>query len=285
MIRARSFSVYEGARRPLWSRFLVVTRYAAREAWGSRRLLVALIAAAVILLVGSVIVYLHHNAEALAVLQIPVDEIVPIDAEFFYRLMSGLGFVFFFVTLFIGPTLLTADLADNALPLYLSRPLSRLGYVAGKLAVIALYGSLVTWVPLLALFALRGSLAGPAWAFENARIAAGVFLGSWLEIALLGIVALAVSATLRSRAAAEGVFVAIFVALPVVGKVVNEILDVEWGAVLHLPFLLAAIWRSLLGMPLAEELSPTAAWVAMAAIVALAAIVLFRKIEAYEEIR
>lgn len=44
-----------------------------------------------------------------------------------------------FLVLLVGPNLVSRDLRFNALPLYLSRPVRRLDYFAGKLAVIAFF--------------------------------------------------------------------------------------------------------------------------------------------------
>jgi ABC-2 type transport system permease protein len=52
----------------------------------------------------------------------------------FFRI--ELGFILMLVTL-AGPNLISLDLRHNALPLYLSRPLTRLDYFFGKLGVIA----------------------------------------------------------------------------------------------------------------------------------------------------
>src|SRR3954471_23928890 len=44
-----------------------------------------------------------------------------------------------FMVLVVGPTLVSRDLRFNALPLYLSRPVRRIDYFAGKLGVIAFF--------------------------------------------------------------------------------------------------------------------------------------------------
>jgi ABC-2 type transport system permease protein len=56
--------------------------------------------------------------------------------------------------LLVGPDLISQDLRFNALPLYLSRPLRRIDYIAGKLGVIAAFLGLVIIVPCLLAYAL-----------------------------------------------------------------------------------------------------------------------------------
>ena len=79
------------------------------------------------------------------------------------------------ITAWIAPRLITFDLADNALPILLSHPISRFGYVLGKFA--ALFGSLslVTWVPCLLLFTYQAYSAPQGWTSANLQIASGLF--------------------------------------------------------------------------------------------------------------
>lgn len=54
----------------------------------------------------------------------------------------------------VGPGLISQDLRYNAIPLYLSRPLTRFDYFAGKLGVIAFFLAAVSLAPLLLAYAL-----------------------------------------------------------------------------------------------------------------------------------
>jgi len=56
--------------------------------------------------------------------------------------------------LLVGPDLISQDLRFNALPLYLSRPMRRIDYIAGKLGVIAAFLGLVIIVPCVLAYAL-----------------------------------------------------------------------------------------------------------------------------------
>lgn len=58
------------------------------------------------------------------------------------------------VVAIVGPRLVSEDLRSRALALYLARPITRLDYVAGKLAVVCFWVSTVTLLPALALYAL-----------------------------------------------------------------------------------------------------------------------------------
>jgi ABC-2 type transport system permease protein len=58
------------------------------------------------------------------------------------------------VVLLVGPGLISQDIRFNALPLYFSRPLRRIDYFAGKLAVIAWFLALVIIFPSLIAYVL-----------------------------------------------------------------------------------------------------------------------------------
>ena len=278
------FRVYAGARTPAWSRFWVISRYALGDALASKKTLVALVASGASLLAFATYVYLHHNAEALLVMQLPVDRLLPVDGRFFLTFVEVQAIFAFFLILMSGSTLVSTDLRDNALPLYLGRPINRFEYVAGKLAVLALLGSAVTWVPGLLLVALQVSFAPVSWLVANWWIAAAVFFGSWVAIAVLAMVCLALSAVLRIKAAIEGAFVAFFLVLLVIGQMLDQLLHVSWGVFLEIPLLLISVWRPLFGLD-AKEVSAPAALVALAVLVAGCALVLARRIRAYEVVR
>src|SRR6478752_805599 len=76
----------------------------------------------------------------------------------------------------------SSALANNALALYLARPFSRTEYVIGKMSVLLILLSLMTWVPGLLLFLLQGYLEGWPWMYDNVRFAAGIFFGAWIWI-------------------------------------------------------------------------------------------------------
>ncbi len=71
--------------------------------------------------------------------------------SFFFK--TELYFIMLLVTL-AGPNLISLDLRFNALPLYFSRPLTRLDYFLGKLGVIAALVAAVAVLPAAAAYVL-----------------------------------------------------------------------------------------------------------------------------------
>jgi ABC-2 type transport system permease protein len=78
-------------------------------------------------------------------------EIWTLCYNFFLSLELTLSMI---LIVLVGPNLISQDLRFNALPLYLSRPLRRIDYLAGKLGVIAAFLGLAIIVPCLLTYAL-----------------------------------------------------------------------------------------------------------------------------------
>src|SRR5215213_9506097 len=111
-----SYRQYEGGLTPEWSRFLVLPRYALRDVFGSKFFTAAFCLCFIYPLVASILIYLHHNANVIAVLQIDVRELLPINASFFQNFLETQGWLAFILTVLVGPALVSRDLANNALP-------------------------------------------------------------------------------------------------------------------------------------------------------------------------
>jgi ABC-2 type transport system permease protein len=73
----------------------------------------------------------------------------------------------FIVTIYVGAGLIANDRRANALQIYLSKPLTRLEYVVGKLAVLLVFLIGVTWLPAMLLLILQIMFAGNLTFFRN----------------------------------------------------------------------------------------------------------------------
>jgi ABC-type transport system involved in multi-copper enzyme maturation permease subunit len=204
------YGAYDGESHSAWSRFLVIPRYALREVFKSKLFTTIFILCFIYPLVATILVYLHHNVNALALLQVNVRELLPIDASFFQTFLEVQGAFAFILTVLVAPPLISRDLANNALPLYLCRPLSRLEYVLGKMAVVGFLLSLMTWVPGLLIFFFQASLAGLGWLWANLWMIWSIFFGFMVWIILLSLLALAISALVKWRVVASGALLGLF---------------------------------------------------------------------------
>ncbi len=165
----KTYRPYEGALTPSWSRFLVIPRYAFEDLHRSRFLTIFFIASFIYPLICALIIYVQHNASALqpaeragrAAADLHQRDVLPC------RCWAGRACWRCFWRRSSGPGQVSPDLANNALSLYLARPFSRVEYVLGKMSVLVILMSLMTWVPGLLLFGLQGYLEGWDWMTAN----------------------------------------------------------------------------------------------------------------------
>src|SRR6185369_3031923 len=189
----QTYRRYTGELTAQESRFLVPLRYALRDVFASKLAFLLLILGVLVPLTAAVIIYLHHNLTALKALNLPLDQVIPIDQLFFEKIIAIESSIGFFLALVIGPGLIAPDVRNNALPLYFSRPFSPAEYVLGKLGVLVALLSAITWVPGLLLFLFQASLETD-WAGAHLGLAWAIFAASWEWILVLSLLTLALSA-------------------------------------------------------------------------------------------
>src|SRR5688572_7540448 len=227
-----TYKPYLGKLTPEWSRFLVIPRHALRDVFKSKLFTAFFVICFVPLLVEAILIYLHHNVNALAILRVNVRELLPIDASFFRTFVSLQASMAFFVTLLVGPPLVARDLRNNALPLYLCRPFTRTEYVLGKMSVILILLSAITWIPQLLLFLFQSYLGGFAWFRANLWIASAIFIGSAVWILLLALLSQTISALVKWRVIASGALLGLFFIPSVFGEFINIVFQTKWGNII-----------------------------------------------------
>ena len=118
----QTYKPYKGRLTPEWSRFLIIPQHTLRGVFNSKLFTAFYVICFIPLLVEAVLIYLHHNVTALAIMNLNARQLIPIDGSFFQTFVTVQGSFAFFVALLIGPPLVSRDLRNNALPLYLCRP-------------------------------------------------------------------------------------------------------------------------------------------------------------------
>lgn len=298
-----TYRQYEGATTPDWARFLIIPRHAFRSVFQSKLFTAFFVVCMIYPLVAAILIYLHHNVNALGILQLRIDELLPIDASFFEFFVNFQGWFAFFLNLLVGPPLISRDLSNNALPLYLCRPFTRAEYVLGKMAVLLILLSLITWIPGLLLFVFQSYLEGAGWFAANLRIAAAIFVGSWVWIIMLALLSLSISAWVKWRLAASAALFGLFFIPSVFAEMINALFLTRIGHLFSLGALSRAIWAGLFGtferqaghirgrvngrfvnMTLYEP-PLWSSWLMLSLICAACLFLLYRKVRAYEVVR
>src|ERR1051325_10899221 len=170
-----------------------------------------------------------------------------IDGSFFQVFVYIQGLFAFFVGLLIGPPLVSRDLRNNALPLYLCRPFSRTEYVIGKMSVLLILLSWITWVPQLLMFFFQSYLEGFAWFRSNLWIASAIVIAGVVWILLLALLSQTVSALLKWRIVASGAMLGLVFIPSVFAGIVNFIFQTRWANVISLFALMSNITEGLFG--------------------------------------
>ena len=173
----------------------------------------------------------------------------------------------------------------HALPLYLSRPITRRDYVLGKLSVLFLLVSPPTWVMGLAIFGLQAVEEGGGWGFRNWRIAAAYLIGHVVWILVISLLGLAISAWVRYRPAALGGLFAVLFVLSAFGTAINGITRTSIGDLVHLTRAIASVVQHLFGAPTRSGLPVAFNWLTLAVVALLSVWVINRKLRAHEVVR
>lgn len=283
----RTYKPYSGPLTGIQRRWQVITRYSLAKTFSTRISVVMFVLALVPPIIGALAIYIANNdAVRMALNARGGPGGVGINNQFFLWLMEIQAWVAFFLTALLGPATIAPDLTNNALPLFLSRPVTRAEYILGKVVVLAGVLSAVTWIPLSILFLLQWQLSKTPWFGDNWFVLTGMFLGSWLWIAVLSLAALAVSAWVRWRIVAIAATMAILLVPAGFGGVITGVLRTKWGFLFNIPYLMTLIWTDLLHVPLPLQAVPVpVAWATMVGTAVLALILLTRRIEARQVVR
>jgi ABC-2 type transport system permease protein len=291
----RNYKPYEGRLTANWSRFLVPARYALETLFQSRLLIGFLVASCIFPVFAAAVIYLHHNLSALTLLKINPANLLPIDGDFFGAFLSFQGGLAFLFTAYAGPGLISPDLSNSALPLYLCRPISRTEYVLSKMAVLCIPLSCITWIPGLVLYGMQAGLQGQGWGWDHIHWAWAVFAGSWLWMTMLSLLAMALSAWVRWRLAASALLFGVFFISTALGAMVNEALATRVGNILSLGYVMGIIWANMLQLPAkstifgeildirrGDEVPAYMAWIVVGALFAVCILLLNKRLRARE---
>jgi len=241
----RNYRTYTGVvTNPVW-RFFVLTRYAIADIFSVRFFGAGFVLCFLPALFCASYVYVSHSEVAQAMLNMKSNFMPAVDSRFFINLLRIEGFLAFALACQTAPGLIAADLANNALPLFFSRPISRAEYVLGKMAAILILLSCITWIPGLLVFALQVNLDTHAWFAANWWIATSFFTGALIWIVLLALLALAISAWVKWRIVASLSMVMFFFVPAGMGEIFNAVTRTPWGRLLNFSYLITVIWSDL----------------------------------------
>ena len=152
-IHDQGYRRYGGRREAHGRTWWVITRAGIIERLRERKFLGLLLVAWLPFLVRTVQLYIAANYQQTAQFLGPTPAL-------FREFLQQQGIFVFFITMYVGAGLIANDRRANALQIYLSKPLTRVDYVVGKLATLLIFLIAVTWLPGILLLLMQMLFAG-----------------------------------------------------------------------------------------------------------------------------
>ena len=201
--------------------------------------------------------------------------------ETFHSFLNQQRLFVFFITIYAGAGLIASDRQANALQLYLSKPITRHDYIAGKLATLAVFLIAVTWVPAMMLLALQVLFSGSLeFVSSHPRLIPAITISSLLQVALASMTMLALSSLSRSRRFAAMLYALVTIFAGAVERVLQTATGAAGWVLLSPQNTLVAITDALFGIE--PEIPVTIALVAIVALMGVCVAVLERRVRAVD---
>ncbi len=190
-IHDQSYRHFEGAKAPPGRAWLVIARAGVMTMIRKRLFLGLLMMSWIPFLIRAVQIYFSTNFPQMAMLAA--------TAETFREFLAGQDGFVFFMTIYVGAGLIANDRRANALQIYLSKPLLRSEYIAGKAAVLFFFLLLITLVPAIFLLLVQVLFAGNfQFLRKNLFLFPAITVASLLQVILSTFTMLALSSLSKS---------------------------------------------------------------------------------------
>lgn len=190
-IHDQSYRRYGGGKAtPGWA-WIVIAKAGIRQMLRKRAFLGILLLSSAAFVVRAVQLYIAAN--------VPQAAILAPTAETFREFLDNQNFFVFIVTIYVGAGLIANDRRANALQIYLSKPLMRSEYIAGKAAILFTFLMLVTWVPAILLVLLQIMFTGTfEFVQKNLFLFPAITVASLLQVFVATFTMLALSSLSKS---------------------------------------------------------------------------------------
>jgi ABC-2 type transport system permease protein len=203
-IHDQGYRRYGGLRQPHGRTWWVIARAGVMERLRERKFLGLLLFAWLPFLIRAVLLYVAAN--------VPQASFVEATPQTFREFLNQQSLFVVFITVYVGAGLIANDRRANALQIYLSKPLTRIEYVAGKLVTLLIFLLAVTWLPGMLLLLLQMLFAGNfTFLRANLFLFPAITLFSAILVLVAAFVMMALSSLSKSRR---------FVAMMYVGAII-----------------------------------------------------------------
>ena len=185
-IHDQSYRRYTGVREAPGTAWLVIAVTGIRTALSKKLFLGVMLFAWAQFLVRAVIFYMSAN--------FPNLDILAPSVETFRQFFDMQELFVLIVTVYVGSGLIANDRRSNALQIYLSKPLTRVEYVAGKIGILLFFLLMVTLLPAMALLFVQMMFSASfTFVREHLFLIPAITLYALVEVLLASFTMLALS--------------------------------------------------------------------------------------------
>jgi len=190
-IHDQGYRRYGGDRTRREAAWAVIAKAGLRARLGQR--------AFIALLIASWLPFVVRVVQLYAAANLPQAAFLAPTPQMFRQFLDQQELFVFFLTVYGGAGLIAQDRRAHALQIYLSKPLTRVEYVGGKLAILMTWLALVTWVPAILLLLVQVAFAGNADFFRsNLYLFPAITVFSAVQVITISMAMLALSSLSNS---------------------------------------------------------------------------------------
>ncbi len=274
-IHDQGYRHYAGQRARHGRAWWVIARAGVLERLRERRFLALLLFAWSPFVVRAVQAYLAST--------FPQASFLAPDVQTFRAFLDQQRVFVFFVTIYAGSGLIANDLRANALQLYLSRPITRVEYIAGKLLTLLIFLVAVTWLPAVLLVVLQVMFTGDTvFVTSHPYLIPAITLACALQVCVAACAMLAVSSLSRSRRFVAMLYAGIVLFTAAMDQALRLITGSRAWAWVSPQDTLAVLIDATFGMSTEPAVPVLVAVVLVAALIAVSIAVLARRVRAVE---
>jgi len=277
-IHDQGYHRYRGTRDRSGTAWQVIAAAGIRTVLAQRKFMALLLFAWGPFLVRAVQIYIASNFQQASFL-------AP-KGETFREFLDQQGIFVFFVTIYVGAGLIAADRRANALQLYLSKPLTRWEYIAGKLAILFVFLVMVTLLPALTLLLVQIGFAGSlTFLRQNLYLVPAITLFSLVQVLLTSCTILALSSLSNSSRFVGIMYAGLIFFTGAIFNAVRTITGRSWLAWLSPTDALEQFRDAMFRLPPRLDLPVWAAALVVVGLIAASLLVLERRVRPVEVVR
>jgi ABC-2 type transport system permease protein len=274
-IHDQGYRRYAGTRSAIGSAWRVMSRAGIMNVLRKRSFIALMLVAWIPFVIQAVRIYLSSNFQQASFLE-------P-KGQTYREFLDQQGFMLFMVTVYVGAGLIAADRRANAMQLYLSKPMTRAEYIAGKMAILFSFVACVTFVPAMLLLTLHTIFAGNfTFIRNNLYLFPSITLFSLCQILLASTTMLALSSLSKSSRFVGVMFAGLYLFTTALFQALRGITGHSTYAWLAPSATLEIVGDVIFRLPSRYEMSPWIAVLTMVVLVGGSLFILDRKVRGVE---